>query len=117
MLKQLPTLQKIENLKRLEILKCPNIDKFSEEFGKGEALPKLEELVMVEVEKIEKLPISKEGSLPSLKIFILMKCEALQRLPQCFWNLKSVKNIQVYGCSKVQFVMAVKKILSKQRAR
>ncbi|GLJ28851.1 hypothetical protein SUGI_0568520 [Cryptomeria japonica] len=105
-LKQVPPLQKLENLKHLQIVKCPNIVKFPEEFGKRGGFPKLEVFSVVEAEKLEQLPMVEEGALPLLKILTIMKCEALQRLPQCYWNLKSAEKIRVYGCSKVLHVMA-----------
>ncbi|GLJ28801.1 hypothetical protein SUGI_0567790 [Cryptomeria japonica] len=97
-LKQLPKLQKLENLRHLQIVKCPNIEKFPDEFGKEGAFPKLDVFSMVEVEKIEQLPKVEVEALSSLKIFTIMKCEALQRFPECYWNLKSVEKIRVYGC-------------------
>ncbi|XP_059077129.1 uncharacterized protein LOC131876249 [Cryptomeria japonica] len=97
-LKQLPQLQKLENLRHLQIVKCPNIEKFPDEFGKEGAFPKLEVFSMVEVEKIEQLPKVEVEALSSLKIFTIMKCEALQRFPECYWNLKSVEKRRVYGC-------------------
>ncbi|GLJ28839.1 hypothetical protein SUGI_0568310 [Cryptomeria japonica] len=106
MLNQLPALHNLPSLKQLDIVKCPNIEKFPEEFGKGRGFPKLEIFSVLELEKIEQLPIVEEGALPSLKTLTIMKCEALQRLPQCYWNLKSVEKIRVYGCSKVLLVMA-----------
>ncbi|GLJ28817.1 hypothetical protein SUGI_0568060 [Cryptomeria japonica] len=106
MLKQLPNLHNLPSLKHLHIVKCPNIEKFPEEFGKQGGFPKLEVFSVVKLRKLEQLPIVEEGALPSLKTLTIMKCEALQRLPQCYWNLKSVEKIRVYGCSKVLFVMA-----------
>ncbi|GLJ28848.1 hypothetical protein SUGI_0568480 [Cryptomeria japonica] len=105
MLKQLPLLHKLTNLKHLQIVACRNIEKFPEEFGNEGAFPKLEVFSLVEVERIEHLTIVEGGALPSLKILTVMKCESLQRIPQCYWNLKSVEKIRVYGCSKVQLVM------------
>ncbi|XP_059077133.1 putative disease resistance protein At1g63350 [Cryptomeria japonica] len=105
MLKQLPNLHNLPSLKHLHIVKCPNIEKFPEEFGKQGGFPKLEVFSVVKLRKLEQLPIVEEGALPSLKTLTIMKCEALQRLPQCYWNLKSVEKIRVYGCSKVLFVM------------
>ncbi|XP_057832571.2 probable disease resistance protein At1g61300 [Cryptomeria japonica] len=116
-LKQLPPLQKLENLKHLQIVKCPNIEKFPEEFGKWGGFPKLEVFSVVEVEKLEQLPIAEEGALPSLKILTIMKCEALQRLPQCSWNLKSVEKIRVYGCSKVLHVMVEEEKFIKTKSK
>ncbi|GLJ28854.1 hypothetical protein SUGI_0568580 [Cryptomeria japonica] len=116
-LKQLPPLQKLENLKYLQIVKCPNIEKFPEEFGKGGGFPKLEVFSVVEAEKLEQLPMVEEGALPSLKILTIMKCEALQRLPQCYWNLKSVEKIRVYGCSKVLHVMAEEEKFMKTKSK
>ncbi|XP_059077120.1 probable disease resistance protein At1g61300 [Cryptomeria japonica] len=106
MLKQLPALHKLPSLKHLDIVNCPNIEKFPEEFGKGGAFPKLEVFSVVDMMKLEQLPVVEGGALPSLKTLTIMKCEALQRLPECYWNLKSVEKIRVYGCSKVQHVMA-----------
>ncbi|GLJ28787.1 hypothetical protein SUGI_0567560 [Cryptomeria japonica] len=106
MLKQLPALHKLASLKHLKIMKCPNIEKFPEEFGKLGGFLKLEVFSVMEVEKLEQLPVVEEGALPSLKTLAIMKCEELQRLPQSYWNLKSVEKIRVYGCSKVQLVMA-----------
>ncbi|GLJ28856.1 hypothetical protein SUGI_0568630 [Cryptomeria japonica] len=116
-LKQLPPLQKLENLKHLQIVKCPNIEKFPEEFGKGGGFPKLEVFSVVEVEKLEQLPIVEEGALPSLKILTIMKCEALQRLPQCYGNLKSIEKVRVYGCSKVLHVMAAEEKIVKTKSK
>ncbi|GLJ28852.1 hypothetical protein SUGI_0568530 [Cryptomeria japonica] len=116
-LKQLPPLQKLENLKHLQIVKCPNIEKFPEEFGKGGGFPKLEVFSVVEVDKLEQLPMVEEGALPSLKILTIMKCEALQRLPQCYWNLKNVEKIRVYGCSMVLHVMAEEDKFIKKTSR
>ncbi|GLJ28835.1 hypothetical protein SUGI_0568270 [Cryptomeria japonica] len=115
MLKQLPALHNLPSLKQLDIVKCPNIEKFPEEFGKGRGFPKLEIFSVLELEKIEQLPIVEEGALPSLKILTIMKCEALQRLPQCYWNLKSVEKIRVYGCSKALLVMAKEEIFIKTK--
>ncbi|GLJ28834.1 hypothetical protein SUGI_0568260 [Cryptomeria japonica] len=106
MLKQLPALHKLPSLKHLDIVNCPNKEKFPEEFGKGGAFPKLEVFSVVDMMKLEQLPVVEGGALPSLKTLTIMKCEALQRLPECYWNLKSVEKIRVYGCSKVQHVMA-----------
>ncbi|XP_057832574.2 probable disease resistance protein At1g61300 [Cryptomeria japonica] len=106
MLKQLPPLQKLENLKHLQIVACRNIEKLPEEFGKEGAFPKLEVFSVVAMQKLEQLPIVKEGAMPSLKTLTIMKCEALQRIPECYWDLKSVEKIRVYGCSNVQLVMA-----------
>ncbi|GLJ28832.1 hypothetical protein SUGI_0568240 [Cryptomeria japonica] len=106
MLKQLPNLHNLPSLRHLHIVKCPNIEKFPEEFGKQGGFSKLEVFSVVKLRKLEQLPIVEEGALPSLKTLTIMKCEALQRLPQCYWNLKSVEKIRVYGCSKVLFVMA-----------
>ncbi|GLJ26644.1 hypothetical protein SUGI_0518030 [Cryptomeria japonica] len=117
MLKQLPALHKVASLKHLEIMYCPSIGKFPVEFGKGGAFPKLEVFSVVEVEKIEQLPIVEEGALPSLKTLTLMKCEALQRLPQCYWNLKSLEKIRVYGCSKLQLVMAEEEDFIKTKSK
>ncbi|XP_057832592.2 probable disease resistance protein At1g61300 [Cryptomeria japonica] len=116
-LKQLPSLQKLENLKHLQIVKCPNIKKFPEEFGKGGGFPKLEVFSVVEVEKLEQLPMVDEGALPSLKILTIMKCEELQSLPQCYWNLKSVEKIRVYGCSKVLHIMAKEEKFIKTKSK
>ncbi|GLJ28849.1 hypothetical protein SUGI_0568490 [Cryptomeria japonica] len=116
-LKQLPPLQKLENLKHLQIVKCPNIEKFPEEFGKRGGFPKLEVLSVVGLEKLEQMPMVEEGALPSLKILTIMKCEAVQRLPQCYWNLKNVEKISVYGCSKVLHVMAEEEKFIKKKSR
>ncbi|XP_057859040.1 disease resistance protein RPS5-like [Cryptomeria japonica] len=105
MLKQLPDLHKLPKLKHLMIIECPSIEKFPDEFGKVGAFPMLEEFSVVELEKLEQMPILEDGALPSLKILTIMKCEALQILPQCYWNLKSIEKIRVYGCSKVLITM------------
>ncbi|GLJ27013.1 hypothetical protein SUGI_0529390 [Cryptomeria japonica] len=106
---RLPALHKLRSLKQLEIIYCPNIEKFPEEFGKAGGFPKLELFSVVEMEKLEQLPIVEEGALPSLKTLTIMNCEALQRLAQCYWNLKSIEKIRVYGCPNVQHVMAEEK--------
>ncbi|GLJ28821.1 hypothetical protein SUGI_0568100 [Cryptomeria japonica] len=74
-------------------------------------------LTVVKLRKLEQLPIVEEAALPSLKTLTIMKCEALQRLPQCYWNLKSVEKIRVYGCSKVLFVMAEEESLIKTKIK
>ncbi|XP_057824228.2 probable disease resistance protein At4g27220 [Cryptomeria japonica] len=117
MLKQLPSLHRLPSLKHLNIVKCPNIEKFPEEFGRVEGFPKLEIFSLLEVGKIEQLPIAEEGALPALKVLTIMKCEALQRLPQCYWNLKSIEKIRVYGCSKVLFVMAEEEKIIKTKIK
>ncbi|GLJ46817.1 hypothetical protein SUGI_0987270 [Cryptomeria japonica] len=105
MLEEVPDLHKLPSLKHLKIIECPSIGKFPEEFGKGGAFPKLEEFSIVELEKLQQMPMVEDGSLPSLKTLTIMKCEALQILPECYWNLKSVEKIRVYGCSKVLTAM------------
>ncbi|GLJ28825.1 hypothetical protein SUGI_0568140 [Cryptomeria japonica] len=75
------------------------------------------EYLLVKLRKLEQLPIVEEAALPSLKTLTIMKCEALQRLPQCYWNLKSVEKIRVYGCSKVLFVMAEEESLIKTKIK
>ncbi|GLJ27047.1 hypothetical protein SUGI_0530350 [Cryptomeria japonica] len=102
MLKQLPALHKLGSLKYLVIVECPKIEKFPEEFGKEGAFPKLEVFSVVKLTKLEQLPLVEEGGLPSLRILTIMQCEALQILPECYWTLKSVEKIRVYGCSKVE---------------
>ncbi|GLJ27012.1 hypothetical protein SUGI_0529330 [Cryptomeria japonica] len=87
----------------------PNIKKFPKEFGKVGGFPKLELFLAVEMKRLEKLPIVEKGALPSLKTLAITKCEALQRLPQCYCNLKSIEKIRVYGCPNVQHVMAEEK--------
>ncbi|GLJ28457.1 hypothetical protein SUGI_0559840 [Cryptomeria japonica] len=103
---KLPALHMLPSLKHLNIVACPNIEKFPEEFGKERAFPNLEVFSIVGMKKIEQLPRVEEGALPSLKRLTIMKCEALQMLPQCYWNLKSVEKIRVYGCSNVLLIMA-----------
>jgi hypothetical protein len=39
--------------------------------------------------------------MPMLKVFTMMKCEALQILPESYLNLKTLQKIRVYGCSMV----------------
>ncbi|GLJ28459.1 hypothetical protein SUGI_0559870 [Cryptomeria japonica] len=117
MLKQLPALHILRSLKHLDIVACPNIEKFPEEFGKEGAFPNLEVLSMVEMKKLEQLPMVDEGALPSLKTLTVMKCEALQMLSLCYWNLKSVEKIRVYGCSKAQTVMAVEEKFIKTKTK
>ncbi|XP_059077127.1 plant intracellular Ras-group-related LRR protein 1-like [Cryptomeria japonica] len=104
-LKHLPALRKPRILMQLEIVKCTNMEKLPEEFGKVGIFPKLDMFTVVKVEKMEQLP-KLEGALPSLKTLTIVKCEALERIPQCYWNLKSVEKIRVYGCSKVQHVIS-----------
>ena len=63
----------------------------------------LEIFSLVELDELEKLPIiiSEEGVMLSLKIFTLLKCEALESLPKNYLYLKTLKKIRVYGCSMV----------------
>ncbi|XP_059077144.1 leucine-rich repeat receptor-like protein kinase PXL1 [Cryptomeria japonica] len=96
MLKQLPNLHNLPSLKHLHIVECSNIEKFPEEFGKKGGFPKLEVFSVVNLRKMEQLPTLEEGALPSRKTLTIMQCEALQRLPQCYWNLKSVESVLLF---------------------
>ncbi|KAH9292896.1 hypothetical protein KI387_041918 [Taxus chinensis] len=105
MLKRLPALHKVVSLKQLEIIGCSNIEKLPKEFGERGAFPKLEVFSLVNLEKLEEVPVVEEGAMPSLKTLTIMECEALQMLSESYWNLKSMEKIRVYGCSIVLTTM------------
>ncbi|GLJ28456.1 hypothetical protein SUGI_0559830 [Cryptomeria japonica] len=92
---KLPALHMLPSLKHLNIVACPNIEKFPKEFAKDTAFPNLEVFSMVEMRKLQQLPIVEGEALCSLKTLTRIKSEALQMLPQCYWNLKSVEKISV----------------------
>jgi len=98
-LEELPDLHKLSSLKYLVINKCPKLKKFPREFTELGAFPSLEIFSLVNLNELEELPLIKEGAMSMLKIFTVMKCQALQVLPESYLNLKTLQKIRVYGCS------------------
>jgi Leucine-rich repeat (LRR) protein len=103
MLEDLPDLDKIRNLKQLEIIHCPKIKKFPTEFGENGAFSKLEIFSLAWLDMLEELPAMKKDTetMPSLQIFTIMECEALRLLPENYLYFKNLRRIRIYGCQMI----------------
>jgi Leucine-rich repeat (LRR) protein len=101
-LKDFQHLHKLQNLRHLEIILCPEVKKFPQEFGEKEAFPRLKILSLVGLKQLVELPEIKEGAMSSLEIFNMMDCPILKILPQTYLNL-GIK-IRVYGCPELEGV-------------
>jgi dephospho-CoA kinase len=103
MLEDLPDLDKIRNLKQLEIIRCPKIRKFPNEYGEIGAFSQLEIFSLAWLDKLEELPTVKkeEDTMISLQIFSIMECETLKLLPENYLNFKKLKKVKIYGSSMV----------------
>jgi len=101
MLQELPDLHKLKNLRQLDILDCPKLKSFPEEFGQSGTFSLLEIFSLGNLDELEELPIVEEGAMPSLKLFTIMKCEALKKLPENYVTLNRLQKLRIYGCSMV----------------
>lgn len=100
-LEELPHLHKLNSLRRMELIHCPKISKLPKEFGHREAFPLLEIFSLVGLDSLKELPKVEEDAMLSLQIFTIMECQALEIFPQSYWNLKALKKIRIFNCSKV----------------
>ena len=100
-LEELPDLYNLRSLRRLDIFKCIKLKRFSKEFGDTGTFPLLENFAIVNLSELEELPKLQEGAMPRLKVFTIMLCEALKKVPENYWNLKELQKLRVYGCSKI----------------
>lgn len=101
MLEELPGLQTMGSLRKLEIVNCYKLKRFSDKFGEKGAFPLLEIFSLVELKELEELPMIEEGGMPSLKIFTIMLCEALKILPENYLNITNFLKLRLWGCPLV----------------
>lgn len=94
-------MHELKNLRQLDILHCDKIRTIPKEFGRRGSFPVLEIFSLVGLYSLKELPIVEEGALLSLRVFTLMKCEALERLPKSYLDLRTLQKIRVYGCPMV----------------
>lgn len=97
-LEELPELHKLRSLKQLDIIQCPRMKTFPTSFGERGAFPSLELLSLVCLPELLELPVLEPGAMPCLKIFSIMECEALNRLPNTYLNLRTLIKVRAYGC-------------------
>jgi hypothetical protein len=100
-LEELPDLHKLKSLRQLDIFRCPKLKNFSKEFCQPGAFVLLEVFSLAELDELEELPIVEEGAMSSLKLFTIMKCEALKTLPESYVNLSRLQKLRVFGCSMI----------------
>ena len=101
MLQELPDLHELQSLRQLDILDCLKLKSFHEEFGQFGTFSLLEIFSLGNLDELEELPIVEEGALPSLKLFIIMKCERLKKLLENYVILNKLQKLRIYGCSMV----------------
>lgn len=106
MLEELPQLQNLRGLRKLEIVRCEKLKRIPKEFGEKGAFPMLKTFSMVALPELEELPMLQDGAMSKLENLTSMMCVALMRLPKCYWNLKNLRNIRLYGCSKILEILA-----------
>lgn len=99
MLEELSHLHKLNKLERLEIIECPRLKKFPQEFGDKEAFSLLKIFSIVGLCELEELPILQEGAMPLLQTFIIVECSALKEFPKSYSDLKTLQTIKISGCS------------------
>ncbi|XP_060674213.1 disease resistance protein RPS6-like [Ziziphus jujuba] len=89
---------KLKYLSRLDLSKCPNLEKFPEISSGG--MECLHELSLKRTE-IEELPDSIEN-IKRLRHLSLKYCKRLKSLPQSIWKLKYLEKLIVPGCPNLQ---------------
>lgn len=101
MVEELPGLHTMGSLRKLEIVHCSKLKRFSDKFGEKGAFPVLEIFSLVDLKELEELPMIEEGGMPSLKIFTIMFCEALKILPENYLNITNFQKLRLWGCPLV----------------
>lgn len=97
-----PELHKLPLLKQLDILNCPRMRTFPRSFGERGAFPLLELISLAWLPELLELPVLESGAMPSLKIFSIVECEALNSLPDTYLNLGTLEKVRVYGCPQIK---------------
>jgi len=113
MLEELPHLHNLGSLRHLDIISCSKIKEFPLEFGERGAFSLLQTFSLVKLDELMELPEIEEGAMPSLKMFTIMKCEALKMLPENYLYFHKLQKLRVYGCSMVLENLKVQKALTK----
>ena len=95
-LKTLPRKFEMESLEILILSDCSKVNRISE-FGEN-----MENVLELHLDgtAITKLPTS-IGYLTCLALLKLRNCKNLMSLPSNFFNMKSLKNLDLFGCSKL----------------
>ncbi|XP_065631526.1 disease resistance protein RUN1 [Quercus suber] len=95
-LRSLPDKLEMESLKILILSDCLKVKRIPEF---GENMERVSELYL-DATAITKLPTS-IGNLTSLALLDVRDCKNLMSLPSTFFNMKSLKNLNFSGCSKL----------------
>jgi len=88
-------LEKIPNLKKLNLLLNLGLIEFPNEFGEAGAFPKLEELVIDYFMHLKSIPSFQGDAMPKLKCLRISRCKPLENMPEGLMKLRNLKEVEV----------------------
>lgn len=97
-LEEIPAgLEKLEWLRRLDIVKSSSLKELPDAFGEAGAFPRLESFWLEETDGVESFPPIRDGALPLLKKLGLVFCSNVRTIPPGLENLQNLRELHVYG--------------------
>lgn len=94
---QLPALDKLKQLTKLDLCLCSSLQRLPDSFGCSEAFPALEELWLIDC-RFEEFPQLHPGAFPRLSILNMVNCTSLKPLHHSFRLLSSLRQLNLGGC-------------------
>eukprot|EP01018_Ginkgo_biloba_P024537 Gb_16713 [translate_table: standard] len=100
-LRDVPSLDVLRRLGRLEIHRCTALKKLPRRFGSWEAFPALQLLWLRDLVELEELPDLEEGSMPCLQVLGIELCARVKRLPEGIEQLNELKVLSILGSDEL----------------
>ncbi|KAH7677380.1 P-loop containing nucleoside triphosphate hydrolase protein [Dioscorea alata] len=110
---QLPSLGDLPELKYLRITGCKIIVTIDIKFFGEKAFPRLERLIMEEMNMWEKW-VGPKSAFPSLRSLLLKNCPMLMSLPQCLQRAKVLTELVIQGADRLRALENFQSIMDLQ---